>query len=399
MSLTDRPLVDERMLQITRYELLGELPDPFTSDSGKRLTDPSEWAERREEIYRTAIELQYGTMPPAPEFLEVETLYRGGRENSYKIHTGTRGNPVSFRLKLILPPEAQGAKPQQVPVIVDGDLCFGYVTRNDWIDAALSQGVAWALFDRTELAHDIKNEERASAGALYRTYPDYTFGALGAWAWGYSRVVDALEIIGKTDPSCIAFSGHSRGGKTAALAGALDTRAAIVNPNETCAGACACYRVHLEGRYAGNEPKRSETLADLHRNFPFWIGPGMADYTQRENELPFDCHYLKAMIAPRTLFVSEAAGDLWGNPVGSYITTKAAAEVFRFLGAENELYWYYRPGFHAHNVEDVEMLVRLILKKYCCKDSIDTSRFFNLPFEFSDAELRRAIPWEAPGSV
>ena len=395
MSLADRPLVYRGMLKITDYKLLGELPDPFLSESGKRIRDPSEWDTRRSEIYRTAVELQYGTMPPEPEFLEVEKLYDGGRENSYLIRTGTRENPVSFRLKLILPPEACGLSPQKVPVIVDGDLCFGYVTRADWIETALESGVAWALFDRTELAHDVKNEKREEAGALYRTYPGYTFGALGAWAWGYSRVTDALEIIGKTDMNCVVFSGHSRGGKTAALAGALDTRAAIVNPNETCAGACSCYRVHIAGSYEGAEPKRSETLADLYRNFPFWIGPGMAEYTQRENELPFDCHFLKAMIAPRTLFVSEAAGDLWANPVGSYITTTAAREVYKFLGAEEELFWYFRPGKHAHNVEDVEMLLKLIERRVTGEFKAG-SRFFNLPFEFPDEELGRAFTWRAP---
>jgi len=379
MSLADRPKVTEDLLNVTRFEWLGPLPDLFTFDNGEKVKDASDWERRRAEIYKSAIELQYGTMPPEPEFLEVEKLYAGGRENSYKIITGRRDCPVSFRLKLILPQEAAGPLKAKVPVIVDGDLCFGYVTRADWIEAAISEGVAWALFDRTELAHDVKNEPRESAGALYKCYPEYTFGALGAWAWGYSRVVDALEIIGRTDMNCIAFSGHSRGGKTAALAGALDKRAAIVNPNETCAGACACYRVHLEGRYDGAEPKRSERLSDLWRNFSFWIGPGMEAYTEREEELPFDCHFLKALVAPRTLFVSEAAGDLWGNPVGSYITTSAASDVWRLLGAEDELFWYYRPGTHAHNVEDVEMLVKLIKRRFS-GSSLDTTRFFNTPF-------------------
>ena len=75
------------------------------------------------------------------------------------------------------------------------------------------------------------------------------------------------------------------------------------------------------------------------------MGPEMEKYTECEDKLPFDTHYLKAMIAPRTLFVSEAAGDIWSNPVGSYMTTIASGEVFDFLGVPDNVYWYFRPGF------------------------------------------------------
>lgn len=53
----------------------------------------------------------------------------------------------------------------------------------------------------------------------------------------------------------------------------------------------------------------------------------MKNYIGRENELPFDTHFLKALVAPRILFVSEAAGDIWANPIGSWMTTEAAKEV------------------------------------------------------------------------
>ena len=42
-----------------------------------------------------------------------------------------------------------------------------------------------------------------------------TFGALMAWAWGYLRVMDALEQLGLVDKSCVAYTGLSRGGKSA----------------------------------------------------------------------------------------------------------------------------------------------------------------------------------------
>jgi hypothetical protein len=216
---------------------------------------------------------------------------------------------------------------------------------------------------------------------------------LGAWAWGYSRCVDALEALGFADLQNIVFTGHSRGGKTAALAGALDERAVIVNPNETCAGACGCYRLHMQASYLGAKVERSETLDDLLKYFDFWMGEDIQKYAQHEEDLPFDEHMLKAMVAPRTLYVSEAAGDIWSNPIGSWQTTMAAKEVFRFLDAEKNLFWSFRPGTHYHHLHDVEMLVNII-KQRLCKDVKADDRFYQLPFE----EPALIFDWKAPPS-
>lgn len=383
------------MLNITEYKVLGKLPDPFTFDNGTSVKTKEDWKKRKTEIYKTAIELQYGTMPPKPEVFKVETLYIGGKgkSNSYLITAGTKKKTVSFRMRLHLPSEEQRIKYGDVkpPVIVDGDLCFCYAMDQNFLNAALDEGIQWAFFDRTELAHDVLYEGRRQ-GALYEVYPECTFGALGAWAWGYSRCVDALEIIGLSDMSCVAFTGHSRGGKTAALAGALDERAAVVNPNETCAGACGCYRIHMGASYMGEKPQKSETLADLLHYFDFWMGPDLHEYADREEDLPFDAHMLKALVAPRTLFISEAAGDIWANPIGSWQTTMAAKEVYRFLGAEDNLFWYFRPGTHYHHLNDIQMLVNIILQK--TKGAKADERFSGLPFKAPEL----IFDWRAPNT-
>ena len=108
---------------------------------------------------------------------------------------------------------------------------------------------------------------------------------------------------------------------------------------------------------------RSETLKDLVTAFDFWMNPEMEKYKEDETKLPFDAHFIKALIAPRTLFVSEAVHDIWSNPLGCYQTTMAAKEAYKFLGAEDNLLWYYRDGEHAHTSLDVEMLVSVILNK------------------------------------
>lgn len=367
---------DENLIKITEYTVLGKLPNPFLMEDGTIADTPEKWRERRKEMYKDVIELQYGTMPPEPEFLEVEKLYGGayGDTGSYRIITGTRAKPVTFLMKVIRP-----KSDTPCPVVIDGDMCFLYHFDKEYLNTFRDNGVCFCTFDRTMLAHDVKNEGRRQ-GQLYETYPEYTFGAVGAWAWGYSRCLDALEILGQDDLSIVAYCGHSRGGKTAMLAGALDERATIVAPNSTCAGANGCYRIHMRGIAESGRESRSETLDDMMKVFPFWFGEGMQEYVDREQDLPFDSHYLKAMVAPRILLETNAASDNWANTIGAWMTTQAAKEVYKLLDAEDNLYWSYRKGYHFHKVIDIEQLVNIISH---LRDGapVDTSRKFRTPFK------------------
>ena len=379
-QITDAFDYDENLIEVTKYDVLGSLPNPFLMENGEIADTPQKWEQRRREIYKTAVELQYGTIPPKPEVFEVETLYGMSNSespfqqaNSYKITAGTREKQLSFYMKVIRPKSETPC-----PVVVNGDMCFLYHFNPEYLDVFRNNKIAFATFDRTLLAHDINNEGR-SKGALYDIYPEYTFGAVGAWAWGYMRCVDALEVLGIDDMNLIAFSGHSRGGKTAMLAGALDERAAVVAPNSTCAGGCGCYRIHLSAITEGGSERSSETLDDIIRQFPFWFSEELAEYRNKEEELPFDSHFLKALVAPRALVVTESASDIWANPVGSYMTTMGAKEVYKMLGAEDKLFWSFRKGYHFHKIEDIEMLANVIS---VLRDGAPVSeRFFKTPFK------------------
>lgn len=374
---------DQNFIKINSMEVLGDLPNPFIMNDGSVVDTAEKWQERRKEIYKTAVELQYGTIPPKPEVLQVEKLYESDVDGSYKIICGTKEKQISFRMKVIRPSKEKN------PVVVCGDACFHYMYESEYLDTYRKNKIAFAMFDRTELAHDVCGEGRRQ-GALYSVYPEYTFGAIGAWAWGFMRCVDALEIIGKDDMDLVAFSGHSRGAKTALLAGVLDERAKVVAPNSACAGSCGCYRIHtLQTGETGME-RRSETLTDMIEVFPFWFGEGMADYVGREEDLPFDSHFLKALVAPRALVVTESASDGWANPVGSYVTTQGAKEVYKLLGAEDNLYWSYRKGFHFHKIIDIEMLVNVISH---IRDGAPISdRFYRLPFKTPELNFS----WRCP---
>ncbi len=375
------------MLKIESYTVLGSLPNPFVFDDGHLVETTADWIVRREEMKKTAIDLQFGGLAPTPDYFEVEALNIGKTQHSYKIHTGTKEHPISFLVKVILPTG------NNRPVIIDGDMGTGYFMKDNFIKTATDKNVGWVLFDRTEIAHDIASEGHRS-GAIFQAYPHQDFGTISAWAWGYSRCIDMLEYLHlpQIDLSCIAFTGHSRGGKATILAGTVDERVAVVNPNEACLGGGGCYRVHMQGEYLDLPKWPTETLKDIWSNSSFWFGTDLGKYVGKENELPFDAHFLKAMIAPRVLFVSEAAGDMWANPVGSWLTTIASKEIFRFLGAEQNLYWYYRAGTHHHKPQDIEMLVNILCHIH--DDIPINENFYKLPF--------KAVPlihnWAAPNN-
>lgn len=398
--------VDETTVKITKYELFGKLPNPFVFNDGTVVQSTEDWEKRRAELYEKTVDLQFGGMPPEPEFLEVEPIYYG-QHDIFRIKTGTRKHPITFNMYHF---KACSGNPN-APVVITGDMCFPRTLDKKFIETITDSDINLVMFNRTELAPDISesNLKRAvngeyelgnevwerlksgnCGGQIRETYPEGTYSATSAWAWGYSRCVDALEILGTVDMSLITFTGHSRGGKTAALAGTVDQRAAIVNPNATCCGANSGYRIYIEAEDEHGTVKPSERMDNIFRLFPAWLGQGMKQYIGNEQNLPFDSHDLKAMIAPRILFVSEAAHDIWASPVGSYQTTIAAQEVFRFLGCEENLFWYFRTGEHDQSKEDLEQLINII--HHVRYGETINDKFFRRPF----GEFESAYDWKAP---
>lgn len=369
------------LIKITKNSVLSPLPDPFLFDDGTRVKTKADWAKKREELLRVAVELPYGDRIPAPEYLRVDPLDIDGVHQTYRITAGPTDCPVSFTCRVFLP---SAPKNKPFPIVIDGDMSWRYCFDKEWLNAFLSRGIAVCMFYRCEIVSDIRSEGKRSP--LYRAYPDLEFGALMAWAWGYSRCLDAMLSLGLADEKRVTFCGHSRGGKTALLAGVLDERASIVSANNSGCGGCGCYRNNILGITEDGEEKCNESLEAIIDQFDYWFSKKLLAYYGRAGELPCDAHELKALIAPRILFEGNAASDIWANPVGSFQTTIAATEVYKFLGVPQNHLWYYRNGYHAHKVEDVERLARFIAGES------EADEYFVTPFEIP-APL---FDWSAP---
>jgi hypothetical protein len=329
---------------VSALPLIDTLPDLFTMMDGSKVTSTEQWAKRREELKALIQYYEYGVLPYPPAKFQAEILYNDTLQAN---HTRYQYVRVSFNdhhlpvinLYLYIP---LGKGP--FPVVLRGDRCWD--SMKDKCQAFTDHGYIMAEFDRTDLDKDDANR----LDGMHPFFQAYDFGTLAAWAWGYQRVVDFLLTCQFVDKDKISITGHSRGGKTALLAGALDERIALVAPNGSGAGGAGPYRYHITG-------EDINAITDSS-NFFYWFNDRFLAFRgSNVNRLPFDQHSLIALVAPRAYLNTYALGDTWANPGGTIIAHDHARKVYDFLDAGNRMAIHFREGGHDQNDEDWDALL------------------------------------------
>lgn len=335
------------------------LPDPLQAGDGEPVDSVRDWeSRRRPELLDLFAQHQFGVTPEDPIAAEFEIVERdapglGGLSRRTQARIRFPGHPAGPVIRVLLNEPAAAAGPRPT-------LLYLMFSPNTLMvnDEGIDEGMAWSAERRAPVpdrdatvvgTFDVGHFVRAGYAVATVYYgdiePDFDhggrygvrslfddgdrsrgnaeWGAIGAWAWGLSRVLDYLQTEPGVDGARVAVAGASRLGKTALWATAQDPRFAMAIP-----------LISGEGGASLSRRTYGETIADLVRpdRYDYWFAPRYADYAFAVDRLPVDGHLLLALIAPRPVLQIVGSTDTWSDPVGEWQAALAAAPVFELYG-------------------------------------------------------------------
>ena len=196
------------------------------------------------------------------------------------------------------------------------------------VEEIVSRGYAAIAFWYGDITPDRQHGKTLGVFSVFEDVtkqyrPQDGWGVLSAWAWGASRVMDWIETEPLLDANHVAVVGHSRGGKTALVAGVYDRRFAMVCSNDSGCSGAKLNHIDL--------PK-SEHLSDIVRVFQFWFCLNYTKHVNAEAEWRVDQHEFIALMAPRLVCIASASEDHWAGQEGEYWSGILASPAWELYG-------------------------------------------------------------------
>lgn len=309
------------------------IPSPLEV-GGKRVQTPEEWEKIRPLVLKMMQECEYGYMPDEPESVSFRIVeddpirYCAGKAAYMELEITARvyGEDFTFPVTYVYPKKGDCHK-TFVHINFRPDVPDKYMPTEEIID----NGFACASFCYKNVTSDDGDFTNGLAGVIYKNSERtaYSPGKIAMWAWAAMRVMDFLQTRDEVDKDHICVCGHSRLGKTALLTGAVDTRFTAVHSN--CSG-CSGDSLN-RGKGEGNE-----TIGDIIDRFEFWFCENYKNFYGRDNETPFEQHFLSALIAPRRMHIASAAEDVWAGPNLEFLFCAASNEVYEIYGKKGFIY-------------------------------------------------------------
>jgi hypothetical protein len=370
---------------------LADWPDPLTALDGTKITTPEAWkTKRRPEIARLFDHYMYGAMPKAHGPIVAKVRHESKTSAMWVRELDVAVGPDApvVRLLVVLPPPGRAPKAVFVGPNFNGNHVVlpdpGIAITKAWVypdrmnsknnqateegrgkglaqwnaPMIVEKGYGLATFYGGEVDPD-RGEERGGLQPWLRARESHSpdrWGTIALYAWAMSRMADALAQDPATAKAPPLAVGHSRMGKTALLAAAMDERFAMSFP--------------LQAGCGGTAPSRGkigESVKQINDRFPHWFNSRFKEFNERPEKLPFDQHHLVSLAAPRPVLFANAVEDSWANPAGQFEVLRAADPVYRLLGAggcdarempavgaltAGTLGYWIRPGKHEMKTDD-----------------------------------------------
>ena len=340
----------------TRANPYPDYPDALTLRDGRKVTAPERWwRDRRPEIVedfeREVVGRIPGGVPPITwsiaRTLDASVAGRPVHARLVIGHVDNAADPaITVDIKIAVVTPADATKP--VPVLI----MFGFGNMPDEpaptfgppppappsADQLIADG--WGYVSLGVMSVQADNGAGLTEGIIgltnrgHRRQPD-DWGALRAWAWGASRVLDYLGTDASVDAKRVGIEGVSRFGKAALVTMAFDPRFAVALVGSSGEGGVKPHR-----RNFGEAVENLTSSGAYHWMAGNFLKYGAAEATfgrKDANDLPVDANELIALCAPRPVFISYGVpekGDAhWLDHQGSFMAAVDAGAVYRLLGA------------------------------------------------------------------
>lgn len=322
----------------------------------------------REKTLETVVKEEYGEISPeqlkdlkisASDITDrVGDLYNGylacGKAFHDKIEFTfeRKGKKSSFIVDILKP-----VKVKNPDFVVQLDFVSGAPTKYFPHEELMDRGIAVAHVNYKEITSDDGDFENGIAG-LFERSDKYAAGKLRLWAFAANAIGEFLLEKGYTAKEKLYVAGHSRLGKTSLLTCAIyEIFAGCFVNCSGCSGA------------AVTRAKTGETIEKICEVFPYWFCGNYKNYVGRENEMPFDQHYLLSAVFPRKAFIVAASEDDWADTSAQYLCAEAASVVYEkagktgltrlksplLIGEKNDkgdIKFFIRDGVHYFSRED-----------------------------------------------
>lgn len=346
------------------------LTDPFLySDGSGRATEFQDWARRRSEIANEIQHYEIG-QKPAIDPSAVSAKMEG---NKLSVTVTVNGKTLNLSATINYP---SGEGPFPLMIGTSGI------------------SLPTAVFDGGAIATMTYNESQLNGYSQFsdngsrefeRLYPELANnGAYSEWAWGLSRLLDGLQLLGpevtRIDMKHIGVTGCSYAGKMALFCGAFDERIALTIAQEPGGGGAASWRA------SHWLPTNVEKIDNTDYN---WFMSSLRNNFGSNNvsNLPYDHHELCAMICPRALLIVGNPSMEWLADPSGYISSNAARKVWEQFGIEDRMgYTFVGHGDHCVLPQSQYPEVRAFINRFLLgKEEVNTNDILIAPANFKDA--------------